>query len=122
VCKDARLDLAVNAALISGFKTSGQRCVSAGRILVHESMIDRFGQELAAKVKRLRIGDPLDAHHFTGPVINKDAVEKIERYNALAREEGARVLLEGGRMTDADHAKGTYLSPFLYRIEHKPGA
>jgi aldehyde dehydrogenase (NAD+) len=121
VCKDARLDLAVNAALISGFKTSGQRCVSAGRILVHESLIDRFSKELAAKAKRLRIGNPLDASHFTGPVINKDAVEKIEKYNALAREEGARILLEGGRMTDADHAKGTYLSPFLYCIEHKPG-
>jgi aldehyde dehydrogenase (NAD+) len=88
---------------------------------VHESLIDRFSQELAAKVKRLRIGDPLNAHNFTGPVINGDAVAKIEKYNALAHEEGARVLVEGGRMTDADHKSGTYLSPFLYRIEHKPG-
>src|SRR5262245_2234544 len=121
VCGDARMDLAVNAALISAYKTSGQRCVSAGRALVHESLIDRFGKELAAKAKRLRIGNPLDASHFTGPVINQAAVEKIESYNALARQEGARVLLEGGKMTDADHANGTYLSPFLYQIEHKLG-
>src|SRR5712692_4794953 len=47
VCADARLDLAVNAALISGFKTSGQRCVSAGRILVAESIFDRFAEKLA---------------------------------------------------------------------------
>src|SRR5262245_12534666 len=82
VCNDARMDLAVNAAMISGFKTSGQRCVSAGRVLVHESLIDRFGKELAAKARRLRIGNPLDASHFTGPVINQAAVEKIESYNA----------------------------------------
>src|SRR5262245_27209571 len=121
VCKDARMDLAVNAALISGFKTSGQRCVSAGRILVHESIIDRFNQELPAKVKRLKIGNPLDASHFTGPVINDSAVQKVESYNSLAKQEGAQILIDGGKMTDADHAKGTYLSPFLYRIEHKPG-
>jgi aldehyde dehydrogenase (NAD+) len=121
VCADARLDLAVNAALISAFKTSGQRCVSAGRALVHQSLVDRFGKELVARARRLRIGNPLDAAHFTGPVINQAAVDKIERYNALARQEGADVLLDGGRMTGADHAGGTYLSPFVYRLEARPG-
>jgi aldehyde dehydrogenase (NAD+) len=121
VCADARLDLAVNAALISAFKTSGQRCVSAGRALVHQSLVDRFSKELVARARRLRIGNPLDASHFTGPVINQAAVEKIERYNALARKEGGDVLLDGGRMTDADHAGGTYLSPFVYRLEARPG-
>jgi aldehyde dehydrogenase (NAD+) len=121
VCEDARLDLAVNAALISAFKTSGQRCVSAGRVLVHQSLFDRFSKELVGKVKRLRIGNPLDAAHFTGPVINQAAVEKIESYNALARKEGVEVLLDGGRMTDKEHGGGTYLSPFLYRMEARPG-
>jgi aldehyde dehydrogenase (NAD+) len=121
VCADARLDLAVNAALISGFKTSGQRCVSAGRILVHESLMDRFAEKLAAAARRIRIGDPLDAGNFTGPVINKAAVEKIESYNQLAKKEGAAVLLDGGRMNGTTHGNGWFLSPFLYRIDHKPG-
>jgi aldehyde dehydrogenase (NAD+) len=121
VCADARLDLAVNCALISGFKTSGQRCVSAGRILVAESIIDKFADKLVSAAKRLRIGDPLNAGNFTGPVIHRGAVEKIERYNALAREEGASVLLAGGRMTGSEHAAGCYLSPFIYRMEHRPG-
>ena len=121
VCADARLDLAVNAALISGFKTSGQRCVSAGRILVAETVFDRFAEKLAAAAMRIRIGDPLDAANFTGPVINRTAVEKIESYNRLAKEEGAQVLLDGGRMNDGDRAHGWFLSPFLYRLEHKPG-
>jgi aldehyde dehydrogenase (NAD+) len=121
VCADARLDLAANCALISGFKTSGQRCVSAGRILVAESIFDKFAHKLVAAAKRLRVGDPLDAGNFTGPVIHRGAVEKIERYNALARQEGATILLDGGRMTGDEHAAGCYLSPFVYRLEHRPG-
>ncbi|MFL5341325.1 MAG: aldehyde dehydrogenase family protein [Gemmataceae bacterium] len=121
VCADARLDLAVSAGIISAFKTSGQRCVSAGRLLIHESIFDQYAERFVATAKRLHIGDPLNAAHFTGPVIHKDSVAKILSYNDLAKKEGAKVLLDGGAMTDAEHAKGCYLSPFAYRIEHKPG-
>lgn len=120
VCRDARLDLAVTCGIISAFKTSGQRCVSAGRILVDERIFDEFVTEFVARVKQLRIGDPLDAGNFTGPVIHPAAVEKVERYNQLARQEGATVLLEGGRMTQGSYGKGCYLSPFVYRMEHRP--
>jgi aldehyde dehydrogenase (NAD+) len=121
VCEDARLDLAVTCGIISAFKTSGQRCVSAGRILVAEKVFDRFAEQFVATAKRLRIGDPLDAGNFTGPVIHKGAVEKVLSYNDLARKEGATVLLGGGRMTGGEHGPGCYLSPFVYRIEHRPG-
>jgi aldehyde dehydrogenase (NAD+) len=121
VCADARLDLAVNAALISAFKTSGQRCVSASRIIVAESLYKPFAEKLVAQAKRLRIGDPLDAANFTGPVINQTAVEKIERYNELAGKEGGEVLLNGGRLTENGHAAGCYLSPHVYRMDYRPG-
>jgi aldehyde dehydrogenase (NAD+) len=115
VCADARLDLAVNAAVISAFKTSGQRCVSAGRVLVHESLLERFSEKLVALSKRLVIGDPLDPASFTGPVIHHQAVDKVLSYNALAKQEGARVLLEGGQR------EGNFLTPFIYQIQAKPG-
>jgi aldehyde dehydrogenase (NAD+) len=131
ICEDARMDLAVTSGIISAFKTSGQRCVSAGRLLVHEKLIDAYAEKLVATAKRLKIGDPLDANNFTGPLINKAAVEKVERYNALAKEEGAEILLQGGRITDPPsplsgeglgvrgiHADGCYLSPTIYRINH----
>jgi aldehyde dehydrogenase (NAD+) len=121
VCEDARLDLAVTCGVISAFKTSGQRCVSAGRILVAEKLFDRFAEQFVATAKRLRIGEPLDAGNFTGPVIHRGAVEKVLSYNELARKEGATVLLDGGRLTGGEHAPGCYLSPFVYRIEHRPG-
>jgi aldehyde dehydrogenase (NAD+) len=121
VCADARLDLAVTCALISAFKTSGQRCVSAGRILVAEKVFDRFAEKFVATAKQLRIGDPFHASNFTGPVIHEGAVRKVESYNDLARREGAQVLLEGGRLRDGALARGSFLSPFIYRIEHRPG-
>jgi aldehyde dehydrogenase (NAD+) len=126
VCEDAKLDLAVTSGIISAFKTSGQRCVSAGRILVHEKLIDAYAEKLVAVAKRLKIGDPLDANIFTGPLINKAAVEKVERYNALAKEEGAEILLLGGRlpspMRKGDNGgalNDCFLSPTIYRIQHR---
>jgi aldehyde dehydrogenase (NAD+) len=127
VCEDAKLDLAVTSGIISAFKTSGQRCVSAGRILVHEKLIDAYAEKFVAVAKRLKIGDPLDANNFAGPVINKTAMEKIERYNALSKEEGAQILLQGGRLaadlgprgaSPAAKPDGNFLSPHIYRINH----
>jgi aldehyde dehydrogenase (NAD+) len=121
VCEDARLDLAVTCGILSAFKTSGQRCVSAGRVLVAEKVFDQYAEKFVATARRLRIGDPLDAGSFTGPVIHEGSVEKVERYNDLARREGATVLLEGGRLTGGAQGKGCFLAPFVYRQEHRPG-
>src|SRR4029434_11267183 len=113
--------LAVTAAVVSAFKTSGQRCVSASRILIHEKLYPKFAEKFIATAKRIRIGDPLDSGNFTGPVIHRDSVEKVLRYNRVAKEEGAEVLLDVGPLTSGDHARGCYLSPFVYRIDAKPG-
>ncbi len=122
VCEDARLDLAVTCGIVSAFKTSGQRCVSAGRILVAEKIFDRYAEKFVATAKRLRIGDPLDGSNFTGPVIHRSAVAKVEQYNQLARDEGGEVLLEGGELRRGEYGNGCYLTPFVYRMDHHPGA
>jgi aldehyde dehydrogenase (NAD+) len=123
VAEDAKLDLAVTSGLISAFKTSGQRCVSAGRILVHEKLIDAYAEKLVAAAKRIKIGDPLDANNFTGPVINNASVEKVDRYNALSKEEGAQILLQGSRIEGPGvrgASDGCFMSPHIYRIQHGP--
>lgn len=121
VCEDARLELACDAAILSAFKTAGQRCVSAGRVLVHEKLFDRFAAGFCERAKRLKFADPFEPATFAGPLINKAAAEKVERYNQLAIDEGAEVLLSGGRMTDVAYAGGNYLAPFVYRQEYRPG-
>ena len=73
-----------------------------------------------ARARRIRVGDPLDERSFTGPVISQAALEKVLYYNALAREEGAQVLLDGGRMTGDGYDKGYFLSPFIYLMRHNP--
>jgi len=121
VCEDARIDLAVTCAILSAFKTSGQRCVSGSRILVAEKILDSFADRFAALAKRLKIGNPLDSSNFTGPVINQAAIEKIQRYNELAKKEGGQVLVDGGRLTDPERRAGCFLGPFVYRMDYRPG-
>jgi len=115
VCLDARFDLAVNAGILSAFKTTGQRCVSASRILVHEKLLDHYAEAFVATARRLRFGDPLDEKNFAGPVIHHAAMEKIEHYNAQVRQtSGVQVLLDGGPLASS-HPTGCYMTPFIYR-------
>lgn len=120
VCADADLDLAVNAGLLSGFKTSGQRCVSGGRMIVHRGLVDAFAERFVERAHRLRFGDPFDRGSFSGPLINAQAVEKVDYYNRLAADEGADVLLAGGRL-DGELSRGYFMSPFVYRQEYASG-
>ncbi len=120
VCQDADLRLAVNAALLSAFKTTGQRCVSAGRVLVHRKLLDQFAREFVDQTQRLKFGDPFDPTVFAGPMINGSGVDKVLSYNELARQEQAQVLLDGGRLTGPEHAQGWFLGPFVYVQEHRP--
>jgi aldehyde dehydrogenase (NAD+) len=115
VCEDAKFDLAVTAGILSGFKTTGQRCVSASRILVHELLMEKYAAEFVKTAKRLKFGDPLDASNFAGPLIHEEHREKVKGYNRLAREEGVTVLLDA-----KESGPGWFLSPFVYRTEYKP--
>jgi aldehyde dehydrogenase (NAD+) len=117
VCDDARFDLAVTAGILSGFKTTGQRCVSASRILVHESIMDKYAEAFVSTAKRLRFGDPLDEKSFAGPVIHKEHEQKILGYNRLAKEEGVKVLLDG---SEVKGSPGCFLDPFVYRTPFDP--
>jgi aldehyde dehydrogenase (NAD+) len=121
VCADARFDLAVNAGILSAFKTTGQRCVSAGRIIVHESLIDRYAKAFTETALRLRFGDPLDPTNFAGPLVSRKGVEKVLGYNALAKSEGVTVLADGGEIARAG-AKGCFLAPFIYRADADPAS
>jgi aldehyde dehydrogenase (NAD+) len=120
VCDDARLDLAVNASILSAFKTAGQRCVSAGRLIVQRSILPEFADEFVAAVRALPIGDPRDPDTFLGPLINEDGIKKVLYYNNLAKAEGADVLLDS-KPLDEQFPNGNFVGPFVYRMEHRPG-
>ncbi len=120
VCDDARFDLAVNAGILSAFKTTGQRCVSASRILIQQDLFSRYVDAFAKAVQQLRFGDPLDRANFAGPMVNRKGVEKVLSYNAVAAEEAMDVIFPGGEFQPVAGVKGCYLSPCVYAMNHSP--
>ncbi len=107
VFDDADLDKAVEGAMVSKFRNNGQTCVCANRIYVQAGVYDAFAEKLAAAVKGLSIGDGLKAGVNTGPLINEDAVEKVEEHIADVLAGGGRIVTGGKR-----HALGgTFFEP-----------
>lgn len=120
VLDDADLGIAVPAGVLSAFKTTGQRCVTSGRIIVDKKIVDKYQEQFLDMVDRIHVGNGLDESTFMGPLINKEGVAKYELHNAKAREEGATILREGGRLTEGIYANGHFVKPFVYRMDYRP--
>ncbi len=95
VFDDADLDAAVEGAMISKYRNNGQTCVCANRILVQDGVYDAFAAKLAEKVKGLKVGRGTDAGVTTGPLIDENAVAKVEEHIKDALDKGAKVLVGG---------------------------
>ncbi|MGN5518005.1 NADP-dependent succinate-semialdehyde dehydrogenase [Halopseudomonas sp. Lyrl_26] len=96
VFEDADLDAAVEGAMISKYRNAGQTCVCANRIYVQDAVYDAFAEKLAAAVRHLEVGDGMREGVTTGPLINAEAVQKVERHISDAVAGGA-TLLAGGK-------------------------
>ncbi|NWE25031.1 NADP-dependent succinate-semialdehyde dehydrogenase [Pseudomonas gingeri] len=109
VFEDADLDAAVEGALMSKYRNAGQTCVCANRLYIHDSVYDEFTDKLKAAVARLRLGNGLDEGTTTGPLIDENAVLKVQEHIADAVGKGARVVAGG-----QPHALGgTYFEPTI---------
>jgi len=97
VFDDANLDAAVDGAMISKYRNTGQTCVCANRIYVQRGVVKAFTDKLVAKVKALKVGNGVEAGVNQGPLIDAKAVAKIEEHIADARAKGAEVLAGGKR-------------------------
>jgi succinate-semialdehyde dehydrogenase/glutarate-semialdehyde dehydrogenase len=107
VFEDADLDAAVSGAMQSKYRNAGQTCVCTNRFYVHESLHDAFVEKLSQASKRLVIGPGLDKGVQLGPLIDQQAINKVEQHVQDAVEKGARVMTGGKR-----HALGgTFYEP-----------
>ncbi|TRW96034.1 NAD-dependent succinate-semialdehyde dehydrogenase [Paracoccus sp. M683] len=97
VFDDADLDAAVEGAMASKFRNNGQTCVCANRIYVQAGVYDAFAEKLAAAVDKLRVGDGMAEGVTTGPLINEDAVEKVEEHIKDVVDGGGKVITGGKR-------------------------
>jgi succinate-semialdehyde dehydrogenase/glutarate-semialdehyde dehydrogenase len=111
VFDDADLDRAVEGAMISKYRNSGQTCVCANRILVQAGVYDRFAEKFAAAAKKLKVGDGLEDGVEQGPLIDDSAVVKVEQHIEDATSKGAKIIAGGKR-----HAKGlSFFEPTVLR-------
>ena len=93
----ADLDRAVAGAMASKYRNTGQTCVCANRILVQDGVYDAFAAKLAEKVREMKVGRATEAEVMQGPLINEQALQKVEAHVADAVEKGAKVLTGGKR-------------------------
>lgn len=114
VFADSDIKLALNAAIASAYKLSGQRCVSSGRILVENSIFFEFAEKFVEMSKRVKIGDPLDDNNpdvMMGPLINRKQLNRVVEFNRLAASDKyTQVLLTSTH----PEGKGHFLTPFVY--------
>jgi len=110
VFDDADLDAAVEGAIMCKFRNNGQTCVCANRIYVQAGVYDAFAARLKAAVEQLKIGDGLENGTQLGPLINGDAIVKVQEHVADARAKGAEVLMGGG---DPLQGPGHFLPPTI---------
>lgn len=107
VFDDADLDSAVEGAIISKFRNTGQTCVCANRLFVQDKVYDAFAEKLAQRVKQLKVGNGFDDGVVQGPLIDKNALAKVEEHVADVVAQGGKVVTGGKR-----HALGgTFYEP-----------
>ena len=112
-------DTVVDNALTAAFLHSGQVCSAGARLIVQDSLHDRFVAELAARADRIRLGSGLDPGTECGPLISAAHREKVERYIALGLAEGAELLAGGKRPEDPALANGFFLRPTVFAKCHR---
>lgn len=111
VMKDADLDLAVEGILQSKFRCSGQMCTATNRVYVQNSIAERFTRKLMDKVKTLKVGHGLDEDTIVGPLVDWNAVDKVDEQVQDALHKGAELVYGGTRLTEGEYAAGSFYAP-----------
>ncbi len=112
VFEDADVERAVGAVMQSKFTNAGQSCISTNRVLVHRSVADDFQATYAERVRALRLGDPLDEATNVGPLVNAQALAKVQAHVSDAVDRGAEV------MTGGSVVEGLYHEPTVLTDVH----
>jgi len=113
VMPDADMDLAIDGVLWGAFGTTGQRCTATSRLLLHDDIHDGFVERLTERAKALTLGYGGDEHVDVGPLINQAALDKVERYIEIGRQE-AELILGGKRAAGDGTDDGFFFPPTIF--------
>jgi alpha-ketoglutaric semialdehyde dehydrogenase len=114
VLDDADLDLALDGVLWGAFGTTGQRCTATSRLVLQEGIHDAFVARLKARAQQLVLGDGRQAGTDVGPLVNQAALEKVQHYITVGREQGATLECGGERATGGALDNGFFFQPTIF--------
>jgi alpha-ketoglutaric semialdehyde dehydrogenase len=114
VLEDANLDLAVDGALWGGFGTTGQRCTAASRVVVDKKVYGEFIDKFVERARSLKVGNGLEPTVQMGPLINEAQLKTVEEYVEIGKNEGAKLLTGGKRLTGGEYDCGYFHAPTIF--------
>ena len=114
VANDADLDLAVEATISGGLKSSGQKCTATSRVIVQEDVYEEFKEKLLTEVAKITVGDGMDAGTWMGPSVNEGQVNTVLSYIEKGKKEGAKLLFGGNSLDGKDGLNGYFVEPTVF--------
>jgi aldehyde dehydrogenase (NAD+) len=111
---DADLELALEGVLWGAFGTTGQRCTSTSRLILHKKIAGEFTDMLVEKAGGLKCGNGLEEKNQIGPLINEARLNRVLNYVDIGLKEGAKLLLGGNRCADPECAHGWFFRPTIF--------
>jgi acyl-CoA reductase-like NAD-dependent aldehyde dehydrogenase len=111
---DADVERAIEGVMIGVFLNQGEVCSAGSRLFVHDAIYDRFMGKLVAKVKGLKIGNPMKEDTQLGPIVSREQMEKVLSYVEIGKKEGATLLCGGTRVADPELARGFFVTPAVF--------
>ena len=118
VLNDANVDLAIDGALWGGFGTSGQRCTAASRVIVEKGVYSQFADKFVNRAKTMKVGAGIDEQNDMGPQINQQQIETTQKYVEIGKNEGAKLLTGGNRITSGSLGDGYFWEPTIFGDAH----
>jgi succinate-semialdehyde dehydrogenase/glutarate-semialdehyde dehydrogenase len=121
VFADADLDAAIEGAMVAKMRNGGEACTAANRFYVQRPVVEEFGRRLAERMKAMRMGPGLDDGVQLGPLVNTDAVDKVDELVRGAVDAGAQAVVGGRRPEDEKYGAGFYYEPTVL-LDVRPGS
>lgn len=114
VAADADLDLAVEATISGAFRSTGQKCTATSRVIVEAAVFETFKEKLLAKTKEITVGNGLQNGIWMGPSASESQLNTVLSYIEKGKQEGARLLVGGNRLTGEGYDKGYFVEPTVF--------
>ncbi|HLU21470.1 alpha-ketoglutaric semialdehyde dehydrogenase GucD [Lederbergia graminis] len=114
IAADADLDKAVEGTISGAFRSTGQKCTATSRVLVHSSIKDAFTDKLLSAMEDIKIGNGMEDGVWMGPCSSEAQMETVLSYIEKGKEEGAKLIHGGNRLTDSEYGKGFFVEPTIF--------